>query len=85
MRFLLDAWRSATDSERRRVKLWLMPEDDPESIALHVIDHPGTRSMTRDVYIEWYEVDVYDVRTGVQLCHIVVRPTAQGDELAYTW
>ena len=79
----LDAWSSATDAGRSHVKQWLMPDDDPESIVLHVLDHPTTRHGR--VVIEWYDIEVYDARTGAGLCQISVKPTAHGDELVYTW
>lgn len=57
-------WRHATDTERNKIKKWLMPEDDIKNLIFKVTDHPIFRN--GQITYHFFEIEVQDI------CHIIV-------------
>lgn len=67
----LRTWDSATNEQVRRLKHFLLPDDEVDDVRFHVTEHPGMNKSTRAIYTSWYDIEVYT--TGKQpVCDIVV-------------
>lgn len=64
-------WRHVDETRRDRAKRFLMPDDDVDVLGFEVTEHPGLNE-NHEIVLDWCEVQVYDVRTRVYVCRIVV-------------
>lgn len=59
---ILMDWQNAPIKDIKRVKAYLMPDDDIERLKFKVTDHPSIDKNNR-VYISWFDIDIIDVDT----------------------
>jgi hypothetical protein len=64
-------WRRNDSNAQRRVKLFLMPDDDPNSILFHVVAHPTLDDNTGSIVMHYCEINVSDVEDQ-HVCNIFV-------------
>lgn len=69
---LLD-WNILDDIDVQRLKRLLLPDDDIEFITIKVTDHPNINNSTHCVYIEWFDIEVFE--NGRHICDCVVFPS----------